>query len=46
VKNTEKLTQEALKSREEIRAVEATEVKNMGLTMTPEAHARGLILME
>jgi hypothetical protein len=42
----EKSTQEALRAREEIRVAEATEVQNRGLTMTPEAQARGLILME
>jgi hypothetical protein len=39
-------TQEALRAREEIRAAEATKVQNKGLSLTPEAHARELLLME
>jgi hypothetical protein len=38
--------QEALRAKEEVRAAEATEVQNKGLTMTPKAQARGMILIE
>jgi hypothetical protein len=42
----EQSAQEALRAREEVRVTEATEVQNRGLTMTPEAQARGMILIE
>jgi hypothetical protein len=42
----EQSAQEALRAREEIRAADITEVQNKGLTMTSEARARGLLLME
>jgi len=45
VEKIEQSTQEALRAREEIRATKATKVKNMGLSMTSEAHGRGFLLM-
>jgi hypothetical protein len=42
VETIEKLAQEALRAREEIRAEKATEVQNSGLVMTPKAQARDL----
>jgi hypothetical protein len=42
----EQWAQEALKAREEVRVAEATEAQNRGLTMTPEAQARGMFLIE
>jgi hypothetical protein len=45
VEKIEQSAQEALRSREEIRAVETTEVQRRGLFLTPEAHTRGLVMM-
>jgi hypothetical protein len=42
----DKLAQEALRSREEIRAAEATKVHNRGLLLAPKAEAREFLLME
>jgi hypothetical protein len=42
----EQSSQKALKSREEIKVVEATEVQNKGLSMTSEAQEREFLLME
>ena len=46
VETIEQSAQEALRAREEIRVAEAIEVQNRGMSMTPEAHARGFLLME
>jgi hypothetical protein len=41
----EQSTQEALKAREEIRAPETIEVQRRVFSLTPEAHARGFLVM-
>jgi hypothetical protein len=46
VETIEQSAQEALRSREEIRAVETTKVQRRELFLTPEAHTRGFLLME
>jgi hypothetical protein len=45
VETIEQSAQEALRAREEIRAVKTTEVQGRGLFLTPEAQKRGLCLM-
>jgi hypothetical protein len=45
VEKIEQFSQEALRSREEIRVAEATEAQRRGLFLTPEAQTRGFLLM-